>query len=779
MDQKDILDEFGFTKYNENTTDLSEQLQVNDIGRLAARKYQEEHNHPKELWLDLPDWIDEEQRKKTLQEISNKSTEGPLVIKKDKCEYAIKLAQLYYTYKQEYNVIDFDDLLLLSYTRMMESDYKSLSYSNYHWIQIDEVQDLNNLQFAIIDKITATDGYTVMYLGDRQQAIYSFIGATSSGIDRLAQRCGNNILPLDLNYRSPKYLLDIFNTYARQQLRIDKKYLPEPKNKDDENHGFTYLFHSLDADRQCNDLTRIILDVTQKFPEERVAVLVRTNKAADKISYYLNRKSIEHFKLSGEDVFKSEEYKTLVAHFSVVQQDTNYLEWARILGKLDATYSFKDARGLVTKLRKAAVTPSDFIYYTYGDTYVKEFLKTYTEKELVIFDTETTGLNIFEDDIIQIAAIKVKNGQILPNSEFNVIIKTERVIPEMLGKEINPMLEVYKKGPLMEANDAFRAFLEYIGDDEILGHNVSYDYQILRYNLLRRLNGERIENHIRVYWDSLKLIRLLEPHLRVYKLKHLLSALGLEGQNTHRADDDILATKSVVDYCARRIIEILPKQSALWNDVNITNAAFRLKDHYGRLYLKTHNVLFEENCDSTRNPFMEVFESVYYDLLASQYIKPIERFDYMASFFRESLFKTDNATSFYQQINSHLADLKTFTQADLCESGVIKEKIYLMTVHKAKGLEFEHVILYDARDGIYPLFRSSNIEEEARLFYVGLSRAKKRISIICPDYRKSYRYNLDPNKYGFTEGWIHIHQQITPYLDCIRKYFPDYTMYKY
>ena len=97
LDQKDILDEFGFTKYNENTTDISERLQVNDIGRLAARKYQEEHNHPKELWLDLPDWIDEEQRKIILQEITNKSNEGPLVIKKDKSEYAIELAQLYYT----------------------------------------------------------------------------------------------------------------------------------------------------------------------------------------------------------------------------------------------------------------------------------------------------------------------------------------------------------------------------------------------------------------------------------------------------------------------------------------------------------------------------------------------------------------------------------------------------------------------------------------------------------------------------------------------------------
>ena len=557
LDQKDIFDEFGFTQYNSNHKGYDNQLQVADIGRLASRLYQEEHNHPRDIWLDMPRFKTEEVRRKS-QEIAN----------------------FYYEYKQANNILDFDDILLYSYTRMMESDYKELQYSDYHWIQIDEVQDLNNLQFAIIDKLTAKEDFTVMYLGDEQQAIYSFMGAKISSLSKLAERAGGNILRLFTNYRSPKYLLDAFNTYAISELRMDPKLLPTPNSLEEAGKGTMSIFEYAHELSQDSGLVQIVRTVTAKYPEERVGVLVRTNNAAEDISSMFSLRGIPHFKLSGQDIFKTNEFKALVAHFSVVQQDTNFFEWARVLWTMKATPSYKDARGLVTRLRDAAITPLDFMDYCGESSYVAEFLRTYKNKEFVIFDTETTGLNLFEDDIIQIAAIKVRNGEVVPGSEFNVLIRTNRDIPALLGKDVNPMVEVYNNGTLLEAEDALTQFLDYVGDDEVLGHNVNYDYQILRHNLFRRLNGEKIEDHIKVYWDSLKLIRLLEPHLRVYKLKSLLEAFGLEGQNSHRADDDILATKSLVDYCAGAIQKKLPYQTSLWRDVNVRNAVIKLKENY-------------------------------------------------------------------------------------------------------------------------------------------------------------------------------------------------------
>jgi DNA helicase-2/ATP-dependent DNA helicase PcrA len=62
----------------------------------------------------------------------------------------------------------------------------------------------------------------------------------------------------------------------------------------------------------------------------------------------------------------------------------------------------------------------------------------------------------------------------------------------------------------------------------------------------------------------------------------------------------------------------------------------------------------------------------------------------------------------------------------------IKNKIKLMTMHSSKGLEFEHVFIINAVDGVIPSARSleeGDIEEERRLMYVAMTRAKKHLNI--------------------------------------------------
>lgn len=93
------------------------------------------------------------------------------------------LANQYIEYKRENRLIDFDDILLLTYKALMEEGYQQkYIHSSYRWIQIDEMQDLNPLQFAIIDKLVAPDYDSVVYLGDERQAIYSFLGSRYESI---------------------------------------------------------------------------------------------------------------------------------------------------------------------------------------------------------------------------------------------------------------------------------------------------------------------------------------------------------------------------------------------------------------------------------------------------------------------------------------------------------------------------------------------------------------------------------------------------------------------
>ena len=71
-----------------------------------------------------------------------------------------------------------------------------------------------------------------------------------------------------------------------------------------------------------------------------------------------------------------------------------------------------------------------------------------------------------------------------------------------------------------------------------------------------------------------------------------------------------------------------------------------------------------------------------------------------------------------------------------------------MTLHSAKGLEFDYVFLPGWEEGIFPNQRniddngSKGLEEERRLGYVGITRARKKLTISYVNYRKQYNYSF-------------------------------------
>ena len=76
------------------------------------------------------------------------------------------------------------------------------------------------------------------------------------------------------------------------------------------------------------------------------------------------------------------------------------------------------------------------------------------------------------------------------------------------------------------------------------------------------------------------------------------------------------------------------------------------------------------------------------------------------------------------------------------------EKVSLMTLHSAKGLEFDNVFLPGWEEGIFPNQRNideygnKGLEEERRLAYVGITRARKKLNISYVNFRKQYNYSI-------------------------------------
>ena len=122
---------------------------------------------------------------------------------------------------------------------------------------------------------------------------------------------------------------------------------------------------------------------------------------------------------------------------------------------------------------------------------------------------------MFNDDIIEIAAIRIKGGEVV-GEPFDLYIETDKPILPKLGDKENPMYAIYHEklatGELLPPADALQRFLAYVGTSPILGHNANYDYNILDNNLQRYCNDTMQAHDIHCF-DSLKLIRLLAPSL--------------------------------------------------------------------------------------------------------------------------------------------------------------------------------------------------------------------------------------------------------------------------
>ena len=662
----------------------------------------------------------------------------------------MQLAYNYEKYKATNNLLDFEDILLLSYDSLIDTDSNNAISvkSTYSWIQVDEVQDLNPLQLAIIDQLSPKndDNKVVVYLGDPQQSIFSFMGAKMSTLDLLRNRCKENVHTLSHNHRSPKYLLDVFNSYAVENLNISPDLLPSTDYEPQTIGNEIQLFQSETIDTEYLDAAQQADRLEKESPNDTTAIIVSSNHDADAVSNALKNMHVSHFKISGDDLFSSSQMKLLFAHFTILNNEHNFIAWARLLHGMKVFQTTTAARNFVQSCANRAMLPLDFIMYD-NSTYIQQFVETYENKEITIFDTETTGLDVFHDDILQIAAVKICNGEIVRNSQLSIYLESDKPIPEMLGDIVNPIIEERKHHTLLPRKNALKKFLDYIGDSVLLGHNADYDINILKNNVKRDLCEER--NNVTLlspYIDSLRLIKLLRPQLRQYKLKYLLEMLHLEGVNSHLADADVDATRNLVVYCYSKAKDIVNSQLQFMQQKRVQDRVLVLRNNYGKLYVETHDILWKESDDN--KILVTQLKKLYDYLLSEDIIQPLNNISYIFDYLSSDMINDEENTALISQLNNHMLEINTLKEADLCGSDTIKEKIFVTTVHKAKGLEFDNVIVFDAIDGRYPNYFSKDdfarLQEDARKFYVAITRTRKRLIIMQSCFRMDYHGYKQP-----------------------------------
>ena len=168
------------------------------------------------------------------------------------------------------------------------------------------------------------------------------------------------------------------------------------------------------------------------------------------------------------------------------------------------------------------------------------YLIDYHNQELFFFDIETTGLNPSRDDIIEIGAVKVKNGVVIDT--FERLIAIQRPLPKNITEltGITPEM-LAKQGIPIEK--ALQEFLDFVGNGKLIGHNIAdFDIRFVQQSLKKYL-GISFSPPIE---DTLRMSKIMFPRLHDHKLNTVAQEMGIyfDTSTLHRAVVD-------AELCAR------------------------------------------------------------------------------------------------------------------------------------------------------------------------------------------------------------------------------------
>lgn len=245
-----------------------------------------------------------------------------------------RIADVYEKY-QEYtlqnNLVDFDDLLYLTYRILDENEDLAIKWSEkYQYIMVDEYQDTNELQYLLLKKLCHTHN-NLCVVGDDDQSIYGWRGANIENILNFAKHFpGAKIVKLEHNYRSSQKILEVANKLIDHNRERHGKQLLSTRNEG----NAVLLLESNDENEEtkkiCDKIEKLI--ASGESPKE-IAVLFRVNALSRAIEEGLNRSKIGYKLIGGMKFYERAEIKDLIAYFRLITNANDNFSFKRVINK--------------------------------------------------------------------------------------------------------------------------------------------------------------------------------------------------------------------------------------------------------------------------------------------------------------------------------------------------------------------------------------------------------------------------------------------------------------
>lgn len=205
-----------------------------------------------------------------------------------KTNYPEAFKWIYFRYLErlsELNAVDFDMLILLTYKLFKLYPNITRIYRNmYRYINIDEFQDTNFGQYTLIKTLCGNKNKNLFIVADDDQVIYGWNGASHERLEDFRVDFDAELIQLYQNFRCPVEVVELANKLIshNQNRTANKKPLKAMKVVDDIESQHIFIKRYEDFEDESSDVSKLILEIKEKYPNESICVLARTNRLLDK-----------------------------------------------------------------------------------------------------------------------------------------------------------------------------------------------------------------------------------------------------------------------------------------------------------------------------------------------------------------------------------------------------------------------------------------------------------------------------------------------------------------
>lgn len=207
-------------------------------------------------------------------------------------------------------------------------------------------------------------------------------------------------------------------------------------------------------------------------------------------------------------------------------------------------------------------------------------------EEYVVFDLETTGFDPQYDDILEIAAIRIKDEKEV--AKFSTLVNPGHPIDEFITELTGITDDMVQAAPFIDT--VLPQFLAFVGDSVLVGHNVGFDIRFI-YDLCEWAKLPPLSNN---YVDTMRLSRNLFKEERRHRLCDLVKRFGVAASVSHRALADVEQTNQCLQYMREYVrdkgIRLAPHNGSNWKARDITAEATEFNQDspiYGKAFIFT------------------------------------------------------------------------------------------------------------------------------------------------------------------------------------------------